>query len=146
MTPMHTLTEGAKRRALLTGRDPYLPYFGKTTRSKRHKLLKVKTAPMPLRVVLTLLLERTVAETRNSDVLALVDHMTPGLNFWLGLTSNLPRYALDVCGPELRKQFPELANEQPAEGEELDAFHMRMQERFGMALQVKSIPIPLIEA
>lgn len=121
--------------------QPYLPYFGEKANNFDDPAVQTKEGPVQLKVVLTLLHGRSIGMTRTGDVLALVDHMTPGINFWGGLTSPLPRYARQVCRPELCRQLAEIAAV-PLQAD-LAQFYQAMVGRFGETVIVTSIPKPV---
>lgn len=119
--------------------DRFKPYYGQKATDADSASTKVRTAKLPLNIILGLHHMVQIGGCNNGDTLDLVNHMTPGLNFYMGYSSPLPKYAQDVCMPEIRKQHPDiLAVELPADGN-LYAFYDAMVERFGKTIDVKSI-------
>ncbi len=125
--------------AVLNQNETFKPYYGQKATTKDDPATKATTVPVPLKIVLSLFHERQIGGAINGDTLALVNHMTPGMSFWCGLTSPVPKYALDVCVPELRKQLPKIANVSLAEDADPDRFYREMVEQFGETVPVTSI-------
>lgn len=123
----------------MTYEETFQPYFGEKAASTSDPATQITTRAVPLKIILSLFHARRIGGALNGDTLDLVDHMTPGINFWLGLTSPVPKYAFDVCLPELRKQLPEIAAIPLPEDGDLDHFYQQMIERFGETVQVRSI-------
>jgi hypothetical protein len=140
MCTKYQMLNGDQTLAKLMGNDRVLePYLGQKAKSNQDEATQVCTGLVPLRVILSLFHEVTVGGATTLDLIDLVNHMTPGVSIWGGLTSPLRKYAEDVCRPELRRQLPELACIMPPTEVDLGQFYEDMVARFGETVQVSSI-------
>lgn len=132
--------------AILGHDETFQPYFGATADSAEDPTTTAKTVAVKLNILLGLHHMVQIGGCINGDIIDLIDLMTPGLNFWMGYSSPAPKYAQDVCMPEVKRQHPEIfAVPLPADGN-LHRFYAEMVERFGEMVVVTSIAKPLAQA
>lgn len=144
MTQYRVLNGEQAVAELLGQNQTFEPYYGEKAKSKKDPATNVTTGTAPINVILSLHHMTRIGAATNADIIELVNLMTPGMNFWCGLTSPVPKYAQDVCMPELRRQLPaEIFSTPLPEDGDLDRFYREMVERFGEKVEVKSIAKPV---